>query len=124
MDARRRHQTSEKSAETISDRVHYLLEDFSFASRRNLCHVLKLCVLVLSRPSLRLPDVSIDLSGCVVPNMCITSALRCVQSYVMSPHYRQGGFFTEATMKGVRDAIAGARGFMSDATSDPWSSIG
>ena len=40
VDARRRHQTSEKSAETISDIVHYLLEDYSFASRRNLCHLL------------------------------------------------------------------------------------
>ena len=41
----------------------------------------------------------------------------------MSPHYRQSGFFTGTTMKGVRDAISGARGFMADATLHLWSSI-
>ena len=55
--------------------------------------------------------------------MCVTSGLRCVQSYLMSSHYRQGAFFTEATMEGVRDAIAGARGFMAEAAFDPWSNI-
>ena len=93
VDARIRHRASGKCAESIPDVVHYLLEDYSFVSRRSLCRVLKLCVLVLSRPSLRLPDVSIELSGCAVAKMCVISALHCVQSYVVSFLYRQGALF-------------------------------
>ena len=120
---RARHCDSGALAEEISDVVQYLLNDYCFAARRHLCQVLKLCCLVLDRPHSAPPRVMIDLSGCKVSPIVISSALSCVKSYVLSSSYQQGAFFTQATMVAVRGALSDTRSFMSDADFDPWSAI-
>ena len=82
VDARLRHAGSESSAENISDVVTYLLSDYSFLSRKNLCRIFKLCYLVIRRPTCDFPAVLISLNGCVVPDSVVSSCLRGVQSYV------------------------------------------
>ena len=50
VDLRARHVTSGGSAEDICDIASYLLGDYNFVSRSNLCRVLKLCCLVVQKP--------------------------------------------------------------------------
>ena len=123
VDARTRHQESERSAEQIEDVTEYLLSDYSFMSRRSLVRVLKVCCLVVDRPRRKMPNIDIDLKDCAVPVSVVTSSLRGVQSLVSSPGYKQGAFFTQGTMESVRDAIASSRSFMSCTSFDPWESV-
>ena len=123
VDARTRHRESGKSAEQIEDIVTYMLSDYSFMSRRSLVRVLKVCCLVVSRPPKKMPDIEFDLKDCAVPVAVVTSSLRGVQSLVSSPGYKQGAFFTQATMESVRDAISSSRDFKSCASFDPWESV-
>ena len=124
VDARRRHADSESIAEKIADVVSYLLNDYSFLARKELFRILKLCCLVIRRPASEYPDVNISLEGCVVLASVTSSCLRGVQSYVRGPEFKLGAFFTQHTMDCVRDSVAGARDFMTVASSfDPWSRV-
>ena len=124
VDARLRHAGSGNSAECIADVVAYLLADYSFLSRKSLCRVFKLCCLVMRRPTCDFPAVVFSLNECVVPETVVTSCLRGVQSYVCSPSFKVGSFFTQRTMESVRDAISNARNFMiSSSGFDPWARV-
>ena len=123
MDVRVRHRGSERSAGEIPNIVSYLLKDYGFAAGRHLCHVLKLCCLVLDRHALESPVVDINLSGCAGPPVVFSSAVSCVQSYVKSPCCKQIAFVTQATLDAVCDALTGSQAFMSNATFDPWAAI-
>ena len=95
VDARLRHAGSESSAENISDVVTYLLSDYSFLSRKNLCRIFKLCYLVIRRPTCDFPSVTISLNDCAVPKSVVLSCLRGVQSYVCAPSFKVKSFFTQ-----------------------------
>ena len=124
VDARLRHAGSESSAENISDVVTYLLSDYSFLSRKNLCRIFKLCYLVIRRPSCDFPAVIISLNDCAVPDSVVSSCLRGVQSYVCASSFKVQSLFTQHTMECVRDSIPRARDFMvSAADFDPWARI-
>ena len=123
VDARDRHPNSGSNAEEMPDVVQHLLYDYSFAARRHLCRVLKLCCLVLDRPHEAPPRVVFDFSGCDVPSSVISLGLSCVQSYVSASIYEQGAFFNQATMDAVLDALAGLSNLMADVAFDPWSAI-
>ena len=123
VDVRGRHAASGEVAESIPDVVSYLLGDYPFLARKNLCRVFELCCLVVLKPQQKLPDVDIDLSGCAVPYWTVTSCIRGVQSCVLSSNYKQKAFFTKHTMESVRNAINGAKDFMNLASYDPWGRI-
>ena len=123
VDARKRHVLSGKSAEGIPDVVAHLLADYSFLSRRNPLRVLKLCCLFAVRRRETYPSVSFELDDCSVDPSVLSSCITCVQSYVLSPCYKQKSFFTQSTMEAVRDAISGSRAFLSDAVFDPWDGL-
>ena len=89
VDVRGRHAASGEVAESIPDVVSYLLGDYPFLARKNLCRVFELCCLVVLKPQQKLPDVDIDLSGCAVPYWTVTSCIRGVQSCVLSSNYKQ-----------------------------------
>ena len=124
VDARLRHAGSGSRAENISDVVAYLLSDYSFLSRRNLCRIFKLCYLVIRRPACDFPAVIISLNDCAVPESVVLSCLRGVHSYVCAPSFKVQSLFTQHTMECVRDSISGARDFMASASNfDPWACI-
>ena len=123
VDVRGRHAASDEVAENIPDVVSYLLGDYSFLVRKNLCRVFELCCLVVLKPRQKHPDVDIDLSGCAVPYWTVTSLIRGVQSCVLSSNYKQKAFFTKHTIDIVRNAINGAQDFMDLASYDPWGRI-
>ena len=50
VEKRRLHEGSDVNASEIPDIVQYLLRDFSFHSRPDVCRVLKLCCLVIGLP--------------------------------------------------------------------------
>ena len=121
VDARRRHADSGRSAESIADVMSYFLADYSFLARKNLCRILKLCCFVMRRPAHDYPEVVFSLDDCAVPSPMVSSCLRGVQSYVRNPEFKVGVFFSQHTMDCVRNAISGAREFMSASSSfDPW----
>ena len=66
-DVRGRHAASDDVAENIPNVESYLLGDYSFLARKNLCRVFESGCLVVLKPRHKHPDVDIDLSGCVVP---------------------------------------------------------
>ena len=124
VDARLRHIGSDRSAESIADVMTYLLSDYSFLSRKSLCRILKLCYLVIRRPTCTYPAVVFSLKDCVVPESVVSSCLRGVQSYVCASHFKVQTLFTPRTMECIRDAISGAREFMSSSPDfDPWARI-
>ena len=123
VEVRVRHRDSDRSAAKIVDIVAYLLADYSFLCRHNLVRVLKLCSLVAMRLPLKLPVVDIDTSDCSVPDLAVSAALKCVQSYVLSPAYKQIAFFTTATMEAVRDSVSRSRDFMTSVELDPWKEL-
>ena len=123
VDVRGRHAASDQVAESIPDVVSYLLGDYSFLARKNLCRMFELCCLVVLKPRQKQPDVDLDLSDCAVPYWTITSCISGVQSFVLSLNYKQKAFFTKHTMDSVRNAIDGARDFMNLASYDPWERI-
>ena len=92
IDVRVRHRDSGARAQEIPGVVQYLLNDYCFAARRHLCQVLKLCCLVLDRPHISPSRVMIDLFGCKVSPIVISSALSCVKSYVLLSSYQQEAF--------------------------------
>ena len=67
--------------------------------------------------------VDMDLGDCAVPPIVVTSCIRGVQSCISAAGYKKGSFFTQHTMESIRKGIAGARGFMSLSTFDPWDGI-
>ena len=78
----------------------------------------------MPRPAADYPEAVFSLDNCVVPAAVISSCLRGVQSYVRNPEFKLGAFFTQHTMDCVRDAISGAREFMSASSIfDPWSRV-
>ena len=123
VEVRVRHQDSDRNAAEIVNVVAYLLADYSFLCRHNLVRVLKLCSLVAMRLPSKLPVVDIDTSDCSVPDWAVSAALKCVQSYVLSPAYKQVAFFTTATMEAVRDSVARSRDFMTSVELDPWKEL-
>ena len=123
VDLRARHVTSGGSAEDISDIVSYLLGDYNFVSRKNLCRVFKLCCLVVQKPVVEYAAVDMDLGDCAVPPIVVASCIRGVQSCISAAGYKQRSFFTQHTLESIRSANAGARGFMSSSTFDPWDGI-
>ena len=123
VDARRRHADAERSVESIVDVMSYFQADYSFLARKDLCRILKLCCLVLRRPAIDYPEVNISLKDCSIPASLIASCLRGVQSYVRNPEFKLGVFFSQHTMDCVRDAISGAREFMSSSNFDPWNRL-
>ena len=123
VDERARHSLGGKNAEDIPDIVHYLLADYNFLSRRHLLRVLKLCCLVTVQRRKSYPIVSFELDGSAVNPAVLSSCITEVQSYVLSPCYKQKSFFTQSTMEAVRDAITGSRAFLSDARFDPWDGL-
>ena len=123
VDVRARHNSSSRSAEDIVDVVSFLLSDYAFLARKNLCRTFKLCCLVIVRPQQNFPAVDIELSNCVVPPLVVSSCIRGVQSCVLSANYKQKSFFTKHTMECVRDAIVNSHAFMSQAEFDPWERI-
>ena len=64
VDVRARHISSGRSAEEIKNVVEFLLADYSFPSRKNLCRVFKLCCLKALEPRTDFPRVTIDLPDC------------------------------------------------------------
>ena len=123
VEARFRHEESERSASAINDVVTYLLSDYGFLSRHNLVRVLQLCSLVVLKNPMRLPSIDIDLSDCSVPAVVLNSAIKCVQSYVRMPTFKQGSFFTVATMDAVRQSVMKAQDFMESTDFDLWAEI-
>ena len=123
VDARHRHADAERSAESIVNVMSYFLTDYSFLARKDLCKILKLCCLVMRRPAIDYPEVNISLKDCSVPASMIASCLRGVQSYVRNPDFKLGVFFSQHTIDCVRDAISGAREFMSSSNFDPWNRL-
>ena len=99
------------------------MSDYSILARKNLCRVFKLCCLVAGKPHSEFPTVDIDISGCAVPRLTVTSCVRGVQSCIAASNYRQSVLFTKNTSECVRDAIAGSRAFMADAGFDSWVNI-
>ena len=123
VDVRSRHSSGDQTAEDIPDVVSFLLADYSFLARKNLCRAFKLCCLVILRPQKSFPAVDIDLSNCAVPEPVVSSCVRGVQSCVLSANYSQKSFFTKHTMESIRDAIVNSRAFMSRVDFDPWERI-
>ena len=99
VDVRVRHVSSGNSAAEIGDIVAYLLADYSFLARANLCRVFKLCCLVVLRPYSEFPAVDIDLSDCKVPQLVVLSGIRWVQSCVSAASYKRSAFFTKHTSR-------------------------
>ena len=93
VDVRARHSSSSRSAEDIVDVVSFLLADYGFLARKNLCWTFKLCCLVIVQPQQNFPAVDIDLSNCAVPALVVSSCVRGVQSSVLSANYMQKLFF-------------------------------
>ena len=123
VDVRARYLCSGSQAEDIPDVISYLLAEYGFLARKSLCHVFKLCCLVIRRPLPQYPQMEINLIGCDVPAIVVKSCIRGVQSYVSTCHYQQGSFFTKHTMECVRSAISESQEFMVQANFDPWSRI-
>ena len=123
VEVRLRHRDSDRITAEIVDIVIYLLADYGFLCRHNFVRVLKLCSLVAMRLPLKLPVVDIDFSDCSVPDLAVTTALKCVQSYVLSPASKQIAFFTTATMEAVRDSVAHLPDFMTSVELDPWKEL-
>ena len=123
VDIRARDDTSAQHADDVPDLVTFLLADYSFLARKSLCRVFKLCCLVIVKPQRDSPVVDIDLSGCTVPKLVVSSGIRGAQSCVLWPNYKQKSFFTKHTMECIRDAIVDSYSFMSCIEFDPWSRI-
>ena len=120
VDARRRHESGGSSAEDIPYVRQYLLSDYSFLSRKALCHVVKLCCLVVLKPRSDFPVVDIASTSYQVPEWVVTTCVCGVQSSVSAAVFKLGTFFTKFTMNEVRDSIDASRSFMSQADFDPW----
>ena len=120
VEKRNQHERSMGVASDISNRVSWLLRDFSFLARHRVCRVLKLCVLVTRRPRAYYPTVSFGLSGSRLSMAKFQECLRLVQSYVLSPGYEHKSFFTEPTMEDVQDAISNAGVFYVAPNFDLW----
>ena len=90
VDVRARHLSSGQQSEDIADVISYLLADYGFLARKSLCHVFKLCCLMIRRPLPHYPQVDISLNGCDDPSSIVTSNIRGIQSYVSTSHYQQG----------------------------------
>ena len=86
VDVRARHNTSTQHAEEIPDLVTFLLSNYNFSARKNLCRVFKLCCLVVVKHQRNSPVVDIDLPGCTVAKLVVSSCIRGVQSCVLSPN--------------------------------------
>ena len=114
------HEGSDVNASEIPDTVQYLLRDFSFTARPEVCRVLKLCCLVIGVPRVSYPVVSFDLSGSSLSESAFQCCLRLVQSYVMSAGYEHQLFFTDLTLDAVRDAIVDAGLFYVTPGFDVW----
>ena len=50
VDVRARHLSRGSQSEDIADVILYLLADYGFLARKSLCHVFKLCCLIIRRP--------------------------------------------------------------------------
>ena len=117
------HSSSNQSAEEIPDVVSFMLADYSFLARKNLCRAFKLCFLVVMKPQQSFPVVDIDLSNGTVPELVVSSCVRGVQSCVLPANYNQKSFFTKHTMECIRDAIVTSHAFMIQTEFDPWERI-
>ena len=98
VDARARHVSGGRSAESIGDIRFHLLSDYGFLARKALCRVFKLCCLVILKPRVTFPVVDIDLSGCAVPEHVVTTCVQGVQSCVVSSEFKLKSFFTKFTI--------------------------
>ena len=99
VEKRRWHEGSDVNASEIPDVVRYLLQDFSFVARPEVCRVLKLCCLVVGVPAVQYPPVSFDLSGCALSKAVFHDCVRLVQSYVLCAGYEHQVFFTDVTLE-------------------------
>ena len=109
VEKRRLHEGSDVNASEIPDIVQYLLRDFSFHSRPDVCRVLKLCCLVIG-----LPRVSYTLgfffylSSRLLSEAAFQCRSQLVQTYVMSTGYCHQLFFTDLTLDAIWSANANA----------------
>ena len=87
VEQRRHHSTSDRSSESITDGMQYLLQDFSFQARHRLLRVFKLCCLIVGPPQSLYPSVAFDLSGSALSWERFHDCLLLVQSYVFSAGY-------------------------------------
>ena len=120
VEKRRWHEGSDVNASEIPDVVRYLLQDFSFVARPEVCRVLKLCCLIVGVPAVQYPPVSFDLSGCALSKAVFHDCVRLVQSYVLCAGYEHQVFFTDVTLDAVRDAIVTAGIFYITPGYDLW----
>ena len=121
MDVRRRHVESGLSAEDIGDIVSFLLDDYSFMSRRHLTCVFKLCCLIVDRPlwsCLKLLSNWTDVQR-LLP---LWHRVWKVCKFWYDLLHINRAFFTEGTMENVRESIACSPKFMASAAFDPWES--
>ena len=102
------------------DVIQYLLRDFSFQARPEVCRVLKLCCLVVGLPRSLYPQMSFDLSGSSLGEAAFQCCLRKVQTYVLNAGYEHQLFFTDLTPDAVRNAIADAGVFYVTPGFDIW----
>ena len=81
--------------------------------------IFKLWCLVIARPCKVLPNVVFALGGSSVRFTLVSSCVRCVQSYVLWPTYKQGVFCNNCSMEcTVRVTIGESRNFMSSSLFD------
>ena len=99
------------SANMISDVRRYLLDDFSFQSRRHVFRVFKLCCLVNGNPKRDYPATTTDLTGCGLSAGCFELFILLVQSYTLCIGYSHQSFFTEQTYKAVQAAVCSSVDF-------------
>ena len=120
VEKRRMHEWSDINASKIPDVVKYLLRDFSFRARPEVCRVLKFCYLVVGLPHVSYSRVTFDLSGSPLSEAAFECCLRLVQSCVLSASYEHQLFFTDVTLDAVRCAIADAGVFYVTPGYDVW----
>ena len=119
---RRHHCASGLVASNISN-IMNMLKDFAFQSRHNLLRVVKLCCLIVVGRTHVVPDVSLEIAECQVPQAVVRSCVRIVQSFVLSGGYQHQHLFTSSTLDQVREDISGASAFMGSSYYSPWESI-
>ena len=89
----RMHEGSDVNPSEIPDVIQYLLRDFSFHARPEVCRVLKLCCLVVGLPRVSYHRLMFDLSGSSLGEAAFQCCFRLVQSYVLSAGYEHQFFY-------------------------------
>ena len=108
---------------TIKDVFSFLRQSEALACRENLARVVSLSSVLVVPRVVSYAEVDISLSGVVVPQKILMSAVLSVQSYISFSGFSSGELLTKDCLDDLRINLPAGRLFLGDASFAPWSPL-